>query len=137
MKKKAVAIGTLLCLIIIITIYFSTPSPVFADDDDFEIHHVSITSQDYGEEDITGRIDCVKLARLLCSYERSRLPHTFSPYQMAVGDIQIDGIAENGPIHILLGRDSVVYESADKGGYAIHDSRRLITEIQKMIKNKR
>lgn len=109
------------------------PSPIFANYDDYEIHHVSITNKDYKEEDITGRIDCAELVKLLGSYERSRLPHTFAPYQMTAGDIQIDGTAVNGPVHILLGRDSVIYESADKGGYTIHKSGQLVNDILQMI----
>ncbi len=109
------------------------PSPVFVNYDDFEIHHVSITNQENKEEDITGRIDCAELAKVISSYERSRFPHTFAPYQTAAGDIQIDGIAGNGPVHILLGRDSVIYESADKGGYTIQKSGQLINDILQMI----
>lgn len=113
--------------------YLSIPSPVINDADKVQIGAVSVINSEYKSEDITSRIDCEKLARVIGTYNRSKLPHHFAPRQIAVGDIEIDYIYNNKSKHIILGSVNVVYVSADKGGYEIQDGDKLLNDIKKMI----
>ena len=132
MKKKALTAGIMLCLIII-SIYFSTPSPIVKNPDNVQIHWVSVVNSKYKTEDITSQIDRNQLVQTIGCYSRSRIPYRFAPYQVAVGDIDI-GYFDNGRLkHISLGKVNVVYESADKGGYKIYNNSKLINEINKMV----
>lgn len=133
MKKKAVIIVTIICLTIIITTYYSFPSPIISNIDDVKIYHVAIIDSDYKEEDITSQIDCVKLVETISSYSRSKIRLPFAPTQITVGDIEIDGTDDNKTMHILLGNTNVIYESADKGGYKIHQSEQLKEDVLGMI----
>lgn len=132
MKKKALTAGIILCLIII-SIYFSTPSPIVKNPDNVQIHWVNVVNSQYKTEDITSQIDCNQLVQTISGYSRSRIPYSFAPYPIAAGDIDI-GYFDNGKLkHISLGEVNVVYESADKGGYKIYNNSKLMGEINKMV----
>lgn len=133
MKKRAVVIAPILCLIVIITTYYSLPSPIINNLDDVKIYHVAIIDSDYREEAITSQLDCGKLAEIISSYSRSKIRLPFAPTQITVGDIEIDAIDGHKTMHILLGNTNVIYESADKGGYKIHQSEKLKDDILRMI----
>jgi hypothetical protein len=132
-KKKLIIAGILICCIIIAVIYYSIPAPIFARPANVKIHRVEIITTEFMSEDITNRIDCNKLVQIISKYSRSRLPRSFAPYQMTVGQIDVDGIGSNGPFHIILGNDAtyvnVIYSSAEKGGYIIQNNKELFNEI--------
>lgn len=134
MKQKIVAAGVILCLTIIGSIYFATPSQIVNNPDKVQIQRVIVVNSKYEDEDITSQIDCKKLAQTISSYNRSKISHRFAPYQMAIGDIELDYTDNNKVRHVLLGSVNVVYESADKGGYNIYNSDQLIINVKKMIK---
>ncbi|AEE97997.1 hypothetical protein [Mahella australiensis] len=133
MKKKVIIIGIILCLIVSAAIYFSLPAPIINNKDNLQIYRVSIANSKYDYDDVTSQIDCNKLAQLISTYNRSKLPHSFAPHQITVGEIEIDAIADNKVMHIILGDVNVVYESADKGGYTIYNSEQLESEVLQMI----
>lgn len=133
MKKKAVVGSVILCSIIIATVYFSLPSPIAKSADGVQIHMIRLANSDYEYEDITAQIDFGELAQIISKYTRSRLPHAFAPYQITVGDIEIICTVENKWMCILLGADDVIYESANQGGYTIHNSEQLVSDVLQMI----
>jgi len=133
MKKKAVVSSAVLCFIIVAVAYFSLPSPLLNNTDDVQIYQVRVANSEYKYEDITDQVDCIKLAQIISAYTRSKLPHSFAPYQITVGDIEINGTAGNKSMHILLGDVDVIYESANKGGYTIYNSEQLVSDVLQMI----
>ena len=133
MKKKVFVSGIILCLVAF-AINLSIPSPIINNVDKIQIYAVSVINSKYEDVDITSQIDSGKLARVISSYNRSKVPHHFAPHQMSVDDIEIDYIYDNETRHIVLGSVNVVYESADKGGYTIYDSDQLMNDVNKMIR---
>ncbi|QOX62404.1 hypothetical protein FRZ06_03040 [Anoxybacterium hadale] len=137
MKKKLGIAGITLFIIIVSILYFSTTAPIAKDMAEVQIQRVSVLNSKYEDQDFTDHIDCEILAQILSNYKRSRLPYDFAPYQAAVGDIDI-GYFDHGDLkHISLGSVNVVYDSADRGGYKIHNSSELVSQIQEMIKKRR
>ena len=137
MKKKVVfllfLIVVVLCLIFIAVDYFSTPAPLVTDADNLKIYTVCIVNSEYKKEEITDIIDCNKLAQIISSYSRSRLPHSFAPYQLSIGEIEIDIMDNNKTLHIILGDINVIYDSGDKGGYTIYNSDQLKDSVLQLI----
>jgi len=133
MKKRIIVTGVITCLIVIAAVYFSVPAPIADDPDDIRIYLVTVANSECIHEDITGRIDCGQLAQVISRYQRSKLPRSFAPYQIAPGEIEIVGSAGNRTMNLLLGDVNVVYESADRGGYVIRNGEQLASEVRKLI----
>ena len=135
MKKKLMIAGILLCLIVSAVIYFSIPAPIISAKEGLKGCLVDVVNDEYMLEDITGQIDCDKLVQIISKYTRSRLPHSFAPYQLTVGEIDIHAVENNRPFHIILGNDgvNVIYSSAEKGGYTIHNSEKLFADIKALL----
>lgn len=132
MKKRVIFSGLILILVVL-AFYLSIPAPIIKNADEVQIYAVNVINSKYENEDITSQIDCRKLEQVISTYNRSKLQHQFAPYQIAIDDIEIDYTHDNKPEHIILGSVNVVYESAEKGGYEIHDSDQLLNDIKKMI----
>ena len=133
MKKRIIVTGAITCHIVSAAVYFSVPAPIADDPDDIRIYLVTVANSECVHEDITGRIDCSQLAQVISGYKRSKLLHSFAPYQIAPSEIEIVGSAGNRTMNILLGDVDVVYESADRGGYIIRNGEQLASDIMKMI----
>lgn len=73
------------------------------------------------------------MTKLLGSASRSRLPHSFAPYQRKTGDLEIIAADRDRPLYILLGGTNVAYRSADRGGYTIREAARLAEKIRQLI----
>ncbi len=124
MKKKLVITGIIIIAIIIASIYFSQPKNIINDINRYNINRVV-----YNGVDITDRVDCKTLASIVSKYKCSRLPHSFSPYQLSQVVVELNGDNGDKPLHIILGDINVAYESGNKGGFSILNSSALLNEI--------
>lgn len=131
--KKSIMIAAALLLVSAALIYLATPSKVVKDPHKIEIQSVNIYNSNLEEENITAQISSKMLAQTLSHYDRSKMPHPFSPSQIKEGNIDINYLDNGETKHIKLGNVNVVYESADKGGYQIKDSNKLLADINKLI----
>ncbi|NLA86707.1 MAG: hypothetical protein GX847_05375 [Clostridiales bacterium] len=124
MKKKLVIAVIVLIVVIAAVIFLSQPKSIINDIDRYEIYRVV-----YIGGDVTERVDCNALASIISKYERSRVPHDFVPYQISQVVVEIFGINEHKPLHILLGDINVAYEVTKYGGFPIKNSDALLNEI--------
>ena len=96
--------------------YFYTPYPVAPQPELLHISMIRRTEQDAEStltyENITDRIDPDTLIQQLTSCKATRLPVYQSSYTL--GDVlyEIDVLYDEQPLHFVLGKDYLVYESA-------------------------
>jgi len=134
--RKSVLIISLVVLVALVVagIYFLGPRKVIDIASDF-----SLTRVLYKGEDITNLIDEKEIADLLNNYDCKRTFKNYFPYQTTDAVVEIDGRINQKPVHILLGKFFISYESADKGAYEIIDGNKLLDEmtikLDKVIKN--
>ena len=127
MKKKIIMVGSAAIVMIFAAIlFFSQPKKIV--DTGYDIGQVT-----YKGNTITDQVDCEKLASIVSNYTCSRLPHTFSSYQTSQVVVELNGSDGDKPLHILLGEINVAYESANQGGYTIHNSNALLRDILNVI----
>lgn len=116
-KRKLLTI--LLCAALLCSgaaAYFYTPYPVAPQPELLHISMIRRTEQDAEStltyENITDRIDPDTLIQQLTSCKATRLPVYQSSYTL--GDVlyEIDVLYDEQPLHFVLGKDYLVYESA-------------------------
>lgn len=128
-KKRIILAGILVSIIVMGSIAFLlSPQNVINKKESFYITQVL-----YKGEDVTGQVDCDTLSLVLGTSKCSRLPYSFAPYQISKIEIEIYGNADNKPLYVLLGDINVVYRSAEKGGYSIRNSKKLLAEILQVM----
>lgn len=123
-KKIVIPVIVAIAIIIAAITYFSQPKNII---DDIKKYSIGIVV--YNGVDVTERVDCKALASLVSKYQCSRLPHSFSPYQLTQVVVELYGINGNDPLYILLGDINVAYRSANNGGFSIRNSGALLNEI--------
>jgi len=130
-KKKFVITGSIVIVIIIAAVmFFSQPKNIVSETDGYDIYRVK-----YNGEEITERVDCAELASIVSNYKCSRVRHLFVPVQASQMAVELDGTDGNKPLHIILGDINIAYESGDKGGYTIQNSKALLAEIFDVIQS--
>lgn len=128
MKKVFIILGIVLICAAIVTIIFIKPTAIVKDPQNYQISRVFLD-----EEDITDKIEIEKLVSVLSKYTRNRVPKFFAPYPQSSVRIEINGMVNHEPLHILLGDINIAYSSSDKGGYEINDSVQLLKDILEML----
>lgn len=128
MKKILMILGIVLICAATVTIILIQPTAIVKDPQNYEIFRVV-----YDGEDITDKIDSDKLVPAISKYTRSRVPHFFGSYQQSLVKIEVNGVVNHKPLHILLGDINIVYSSSNKGGYKIHDSDQMLNDILDII----
>lgn len=128
MKKVLIILGIVLICAAIITIILVRPAAIVKDPQNYEIIRVV-----YDGEDITDKIETNKLVSVISKYTRSRVPKLLDSYQQSLVKIEVNGIVNHKPLHILLGDINIAYSSADKGGYEIHDCEQLLNDVLEVI----
>ncbi len=124
MKRKLVIAGIIIIIIIAVALFLSQPKNII---DDVNGYNIGVVI--YNGVDVTERVDCKALASIISKYERSRVPHDFSSYQLSQVVVEIFGINEHKPLHIFLGDINVAYEVTKYGGFSIKNSDALLNEI--------
>lgn len=135
-KKYWIGIVITGLLLVLLYLHF-VPYHPFKDPDAFAIDSVKQVLDGNGdEEDITDQIDLEKLQQYLLLMKTKRLRKHEVRHVTADVTYYIDGIYENRPMHIILGpaEENWVYESADRGGYAIENPEiwlRIMEDVKK------
>lgn len=128
MKKKTALILIIIAVILILSAAAAvllTPQTFFTETSDIEIYRVIKTSAPYGKVDerteITDQVDGASLESCLYLMRCNRYRTSFAPYATADVRYEIDLRYNSESFHIVLGKPylSVIYVSADKGGYKI------------------
>ena len=136
MKQKLITAGLVLALIGTAT-YLLLPVPLIQDRDRANIYRIELANDCCQYKEITNMVDCDSVVQILSNYSRSKFPHSFSPHQITVGELELSIMDSNGTYHILLSRQkkqlNVLYTSAEKGGFKIHDSKNLFQELSALL----
>lgn len=135
--RKNITITALALFLLIIggTVFLYQAKPIIKDGSRFSIFRV-MYNHDNISEDVSEKINLRKVESIINSYQCKRLAHSFAPYQHDKVIIEIDGISDSRPIHLLLGEINVIYESADIGGFEIQHSDKLLLDILELIERK-
>ena len=136
MKHRKLIFTLLAVLCLLGAAFLESPVQIIGSAGTAEIYTVTVWDGDAQREDVTGQVDTAALAEIIDRYSRDRSGYDFSPYQICAGDIEI-GFREDGRNwHLLLSSGDgprVVYESAEKGGYAVRWGQQLFDELTQAI----
>ena len=141
MKKKWIAAGAILCAAVLAAVYCLTPAPLLRDPQGAAIHRIELavpSGDGVAAVYLTGQADLDGALILLSDCSRSRLPRSFAPFTMEEGMLELSLMDGGRTCHIVLGGNSgrdlfVVYESADRGGYTIHDGARVREALMALL----
>ena len=78
-------------------------------------------------------VDNEDLLAILSKYKCRRTKNNYFPYQSGDEIVEFSLIQNDRPLHILLGKFNVRYESADKEVYEILEGNQLLKEILSLI----
>jgi hypothetical protein len=135
----------IISILVVSVIYFFLPAPIVKGYENLEIYRVELITgasdcQDNIDiVDITKQVDCEKILRILSGYSRSKIPHMLEPHELGEGDIEISIMDKDNSniFRIYLSENNrnfnYIYESAEKGGYTIHNSNNLRKEISPLF----
>ena len=142
MKKRILIIVIIICLVVVLAaagfIIFrpvpliASPNTVVDGSEEYSKSDTVVSAVNYNGADVTDRIDIEQLVRILSRYDCRRGSNPF-PYPQADMVWQIDLIQNFRPIHIVLGKDSVRYESVNTGMYRIINPESLMNELNTVI----
>lgn len=143
MKKRALWIAGILLLVLCVGgMLLFRPMPIVsspytlptAQDGSYVESDVAIGSVYSEGIEITEEIDLAAVAELLSRYECRRT--LGNPFPMPVNEMrwEINLVQHFKPMHIVLGKTSVRYESADGAIYEILEPETLIQALQQLLK---
>lgn len=131
-SRKAVLFGLLAVIIVVflVGLYFILPRKIIDQASDF-----SLTRITYKDEDVTALVDESEIAELLHEYGCRRTIKNYFPYETSDVIVEIDARNKHRPLHILLGKFYISYESADRGACEIIEGDKLLTAILTSLDN--
>ena len=142
MKKKTLIIVIIICLVVVLAvaglIFFrpvpliESPNKVVNGTEDYSKSDTVVDRILYNGTDVTDSIDIEQFVRILSRYECRRGSNPF-PYPQADMVWEINLIQNFGPIHIVIGKDSVRYEAVNTGMYRIINPESLMDELNTVI----
>lgn len=117
--KWIIAAAALLLALLVSFVLF-IPQSYFPDTGEIEVYRVVRNSSEARLE-ITEEVDLEALSECLPLLQCRRYRTPFAPYAQSEVEYEIDGMCGTQSFHIVLGPADVnhIYESAEKGGYAI------------------
>lgn len=96
-----------------VLLYLLTPYTVAPQSEQLEIHQVRRVGSNTEYIDVTAQTDTEALGQLLASCKASRLPsYRSGGYPIDAVRYEIDAVYQNELLHIVLGDESFVYQSA-------------------------
>lgn len=128
MKKKIFPISVVTLVIIICSVVF-VPRNIIHNAESVQIHRIV-----YKGTDITETVNIDYFIDVLDEYKCQRSLNTYFPYQLDDIVLEINGVCDNKPMHILLGNFNILYESAEKGASRILSAEKLLLELECFIK---
>lgn len=134
MKKKAIVIVICLAVLALAAIIFFRPVPIIAAPNDAAGGGFELLGIYCNGADVTGDIDSGTLAEILSGYRcRRSFRHPF-PYESADAVWEINLVYDSESLHIVLGKNSFCYNSADDFiTRTVTDAQSLMDELAAII----
>jgi len=123
-KTKRFAVLAVIIIIVAILEAFTFLPKKIVDENDY------IVGLRFVYNDVQLPVDQNEIVKILSKYDSIRTFKYYFPYEGRKINFEIDFVANNKPVHILLGEFNVWYNDADKAVYEIKNAAQLKQELK-------